>query len=167
MKKNILNILLIAISILSISSCKDDDDNNRNYYDNTAACISIKISDVQSNIINDSTQIAKLTGYDPDLYYNHLISSDAPIFMVNIVKDHGQWYYIVFLNEMQTDKYNRDGTKTLKGTITIGNTSYILEEQRMINRYYAETQSLKVNGKFMTNEHPEKNSGYYITLMHQ
>ena len=167
MKKKILNILLIAISILNISSCKEDDDDNRNYYDNTDACISIKICDAQSNIINDSTQIAKLTGYDPDIYYNHLISSNDSIFMAHIVKDDGQWYYIVFLNEMQTDKYNSDGTKTLKGTITIGNTSYTLEEQRMINRYYAETQSLKVNGKFVTNEHPEKNSGYYITLMHQ
>lgn len=167
MKKKILSILLIAINVLSISSCKDDDDNRPYYYDNTAACISIKISDAQSNIVNDSTRIAQLTGYDPDIYFNHLRYSDEPIGRIDIVKDDGQWYYAVFLNEMQTNKYNSDGTKTLKGTIKIGNTSYTLEEHRMINRYYAETQSLKVNGKFLTNEHPEKNSVYYITLMYQ
>lgn len=166
MKQKITGILLMAITILSLASCKDDDDNN-SIYDNTAACICIKINDAQGNIVNDSARIAHLTGldlYSPDDY---LRSSDDPIFMEYIVKVDGQWYFIVLLNELQTMKNNSDGTKTLKGTIKIGNTDYTLEEQRMIYQYYAETQSLKVNGQFMTNEHPEKKNGYYITLKYQ
>jgi hypothetical protein len=169
MKKTILKTLVIAAAILSFTSCGDDDDEPTGHiYDD--AEIFVKLQDAQGNVVNDSATIAKLVNYDPE-WWNEIHDATAEEYSFKlIVKENGQWYYAVVLNESHNPVPTDNYTNQLEATLTAGKASYKLTESRYVklgkNCTYHQTIGLKINGVAVKSDMSGKD-GTYIHLTYK
>jgi hypothetical protein len=165
----LLILLVLVVAGLGFTSCSDDDDvPSGNYFDD--ACIYLIVKDQQGNIINDSTQLVKVTNCKSS--YEYMIDTYEDPFSFQIVlQEDGQWMYVFILNMARYNTESLPGTNNLllRDTLTLGSASYAFEEVRHYDvndkaaRVDYHTVFLKVNGQTVTSERP-KEPGIYLTL---
>lgn len=161
----------MVCAMCSFISCSDDDDFlPGGFYDDD--CIFITVKDAQGALVNDSTQLAEITGFQSP-YYKGMDLYRDPFSYQFILNESGQWVYCVTLNEMRFNTEPQPGINNfiLRDTLTLGTAQYALEERLHYDITSKGGSSrtdyhliwLKVNGKEVTSERP-KEQGMWITL---
>ena len=162
------SILAFAMAGIFVGCSHEEDHYYLENFENTSIYISIK--DMLGNRLNDSTSIAKVTGFKKKISDLRFATQERPFDYEDIKQVNGYWYYVIVPSSQYNVTHLNHDTYQVTDTLTLGQAKYKIEE--LVNfTTSSPTESyniiwLKVDGEKTVSDYPDK-KGFYISLAHK